>query len=62
MLPLYGWEYKHRGPRPKFLPPVVPTAIQAELNDALPAGITVTAVVLNGNYISLSIYIMEESA
>ena len=43
-LALYGWEYKHRGPRPKTPPPIDPAAVQAALNAALPDGLSVIAV------------------
>ena len=52
---LWGYEYKHRGPRPKFLPPVVPAAIQTELNDVLPNGLTVTDVRDHGKYIEIKL-------
>ena len=43
-LALYGWEYKHRGPRPKTPPPIDPAAVQAAFNAALPDGLSVVAV------------------
>ncbi len=43
-LAFYGWEYKHRGPRPKTPPPIDPAAVQAALNAALPDGLSVIAV------------------
>ena len=52
---LWGYEYKHRGPRSKFLPPVVPAAIQAELNDVLPNDLTVTDVRDHGKYIEIKL-------
>ena len=50
-LALYGWEYKHRGPRPKTPPELNLAAIQTVLSAALPDGITVTAVEHNGENI-----------
>lgn len=43
-LSLYGWEYKHRGPRPRTPPRIDAAAVQAALNTALPDGLTVIAV------------------
>ena len=52
---LWGYEYKHRGPRPKLLPPIVSAAIQTALNDALPEGITSTDVRNHGKYIEIKL-------
>ena len=57
-LALYGWEYKHRGPRPKTPPELNLAAIQAVLSAALPDGIAVAALENYGIYILLK---MEES-
>ena len=54
-LPIYGWEYKHRGPRPKTLPYIDTTAVQAALNSALPDGFTVVAVQDNRKYLKIKI-------
>ena len=54
-LALYGWEYKHRGPRPKTPPPIDPAAVQAALNAALPDGLSVIAVQDHGTKISIKI-------
>ena len=54
-LALYGWEYKHRGPRPKSPPPVDPTAVQAVFNTAFPDGIIVTDVQDYATYIQIKI-------
>lgn len=43
-LAVYGWEYKHRGPRPRTPPRIDAAAVQAALNTALPDGLTVIAV------------------
>jgi hypothetical protein len=40
----WGYEYKHRGPRPKIVPPLNLSAIQAEITAALPDGYAVAAV------------------
>ena len=54
-LALYGWEYKHRGPRPKTPPPIDPAAVQAALNAALPDGLSVIAVQDHGTKITVKI-------
>ena len=54
-LAFYGWEYKHRGPRPKTPPPIDPAAVQAALNDALPDGLSVIAVRDRGKFIEVFI-------
>lgn len=53
-LALYGWEYKHRGPRPKP-PPVDTAAIQTAFNAVLPDGCRVSAVQYTGTSIILNI-------
>ena len=50
-----GHEYKHRGPVPKKLPLIRPAAVQAALNDALPDGLSVTAVRDCGKFIEVHI-------
>lgn len=55
LLAKWGWEYKHRGPRPKIPPPADTAAIQAVLSAALPDGYTVTAVQDQNTYILLQI-------
>ena len=55
-LPLYGWEYKHRGPR-RLHSNVDCAAIQTALNNALSDGIIIIAVESNGSHILI---IMEE--
>ena len=54
-LAFYGWEYKHRGPRPKTPPPIDPAAVQAALNAALPDGLSVIAVQNHGTKITVKI-------
>lgn len=54
-LALYGWEYKHRGPRPKTPPPVDPAAVQAAIATALPDGLSVIAVQDHGTKITVKI-------
>ena len=54
-LALYGWEYKHRGPRPKTPPPIDPAAVQAALNAALLDGLSVIAVQDHGTKITVKI-------
>jgi len=49
----WGWEYKHRGPKPKSPPPANVTAIRDIFNAALPDGITVAAVEDSGTSITL---------
>ena len=51
----FGHEYKHRGPVPKKLPLIRPAAVQAALNDALPDGLSVTAVRDCGKFIEVFI-------
>lgn len=54
-LALYGWEYKHRGPRPKTPPHIDPVAVQAALNAVLLDGLSVTAVQDHGTKITVKI-------
>lgn len=54
-LALYGWEYKHRGARPRSLPLVDTAAVQAALNAVLPDGLTVIAVQDHGKHIILTV-------
>lgn len=51
----WGFEYKHRGSRPKTPPPIDPAAVQAVLNDALPDGLSVIAVQDHGTKITVKI-------
>lgn len=55
LLAKWGWEYKHRGPRPKIPPPVDTAAIQAVLSAALPDGYTITNIHDDGKKIFVSI-------
>lgn len=57
VLAKWGWEYKHRGPRPKKPPQVDTAAIQAVLSAALPDGYTITAVQDQGK--KLTVFIKE---
>lgn len=52
-LALYGWEYKHKGPRPKIPPNIDTVAVQTVLNSALPDGLTVIAVQDYGKYLKI---------
>lgn len=52
-LAVYGWEYKHRGPRPRTPPRIAAAAVQAALNTALPDGLTVIAVQDYGKYLKI---------
>lgn len=54
-LSLYGWEYKHRGPRPKALPRINAAAVQAALNAVLPDGLVVIAVQDHGKKFQITI-------
>ena len=54
-LAVYGWEYKHKGPRPKTPPHIDPVAVQAALNAVLPDGLTVIAVQDHGKHIILTV-------
>ena len=54
-LAFYGWEYKHRGPRPKTPPPIDPAAVQAALNAALPDGLSVIAVQDHGRQVAIQL-------
>ena len=51
----WGYEYKHRGPRPKKPSPVNPAAVRVALNAILPDGVTVTAVEDHGTHIILTL-------
>lgn len=53
----WGWEYKHRGPRPKQPPPSNPAAVRAALSGVLPDGVTIRAVEDHGKYL---IILLEE--
>ncbi len=48
-----GWEYKHRGPKPKHPPIVDPAAVRATLNRVMPSGVVAVAVVDKETYISV---------
>ena len=54
----WGWEYKHRGPRPKQPYPSNPAAIRAALSGVLPDGVTIQAVEDHGTYLLI---ILEEN-
>ena len=54
-LSLYGWEYKHKGPRPRTPPRIDPAAVQAALNTVLSDGLTVIAVQNYGTKITVKI-------
>lgn len=53
----WGWEYKHRGPRPKQPQPSNPAAVRAALSGVLPDGVTIQAVEDHGKYL---IILLEE--
>lgn len=57
-LTLSGWEYKHRGPKPKEIPILDMEEIRLALNSCLPNGLYVSSV-KNQNYF-VEIYIQEE--
>lgn len=54
-LAVRGWEYKHKGPRPKTLPHIDTVAVQAALNAVLPDGLSVTAVQDHGQKLQITI-------
>ena len=54
-LAFYGWEYKHKGPRPKTLPHIDTVAVQAALNATLPDGLVVIAVQDYGKKLQITI-------
>lgn len=54
----WGWEYKHRGPRPKQPQPSNPAAVRAALSGVLPDGVTIQAVEDHGKYL---IILLEET-
>jgi len=54
----WGWEYKHRGPRPKSTPPINTAAVRAALSSVMPPGVTIRSVEDCGKYLRL---ILEES-
>lgn len=53
----WGWEYKHRGPRPKQPYPINPAAVRVAINAILPDGVTIRAVEDHGTH--LKIYLEE---
>lgn len=54
---LYGWEYKHKGPRPPAPPPVNVGAVCDALSGAMPQGVKIKAAENCGTYILIK---MEE--
>lgn len=52
---LYGWEYKHRGPRPPAPPPVNVGAVCDALSGAMPQGVKICSVENYGTNIKLII-------
>ena len=54
----WGWEYKHRGPRPEKPYPSNPAAVRAALSGVLPDGVTIRAVEDHGTYLLI---ILEEN-
>lgn len=49
----WGWEYKHRGPRPKQPYPVNLAAVRAALSEVLPDGVLIQAVEDHGTYLTI---------
>lgn len=47
----WGWEYKHRGPRPKVVVPIDLIAVREALAPIMPEGVTIQNVVDCGKYI-----------
>lgn len=56
-LSIYGWEYKHKGPRPPAPPPVNVGAVCDALSGAMPQGVKIKAAENCGTYILIK---MEE--
>lgn len=50
---LYGWEYKHRGPRPPAPPPVNVGSVCDALSGAMPQGVKIKAAENCGTYIKI---------
>lgn len=53
----WGWEYKHRGPRPKAPRPSDPAAVRDALAPFMPQGVTVQRVEDCGIYL---VFTLEE--
>lgn len=49
----WGWEYKHRGPRPKGFYPIDLNAVHAVLSSVMPEGVTIQNITDCGKYISI---------
>lgn len=56
----WGWEYKHRGPKPKVVVPIDPVAVREALAPIMPEGVTIHKVVDCGHFISLIFEITKE--
>ena len=54
-LALYGFEYKHRGPRPPAPPPVNVGAVCDALSGAMPQGVKIKAAENCGKFIILQL-------
>lgn len=52
-LSIYGWEYKHKGPRPPAPPPVNVGAVCDALSGAMPQGVKIKAAENCGTYIKI---------
>lgn len=57
-LSFYGWEYKHRGPRPKQMPVVDCAELERALNTALnPKGFKILSLEVNEKFLKLEVRI-----
>jgi len=51
----WGWEYKHRGPRPASPAPINPAAVRDTLASVMPDGVTIQAVEDHGTFITITL-------
>ncbi len=51
----WGWEYKHRGPRPANPVPINPAAVRDALAPVMPDGVTIQTVEDHGTYIIIKL-------
>ena len=58
-LALWGWEYKHKGPRPPVPPPVDVAAVLAALSAVMPEGVKIRTVENCGTYIKISMEVKK---
>lgn len=56
----WGWEYKHRGPKPKVVVPIDPVAVREALAPIMPEGVTIHKVVDCDRYIEIIFLVKEK--